>query len=148
MLRELHNRSGAHAQFLNFRIRRLQLAVLILAILTTGSLWAIISKTYPQFATWCGAILGTTLTGLTGFQNIHKFEEKYSETLALYNEVGLAMSQIRQTNNFKPDDFWGPYKSFETKCLSLGIPLPTNLKRLSAKWGEGSPTVAPKPEIP
>ena len=138
MLREMHANVEAHAKALNRIIRQLQIAVLTLSLITTGSVWALISNSAAEFAKWCGAILGTILTGVTSYQTMNKFEDKYSATLTLYGDIGATMSTLRQTTVLTPNDFWIPYKSFETKCIQLNIPLPPNLKHLSERWGQTS----------
>ncbi len=136
MLRELRGKAENHARVLSRRIKGLQLAVLFLSILTTGSLWATLNKAFPNFSPWFGAVLGTVLTVVTGYQNLYKLEEKYAETLSLYNDLGALAARLREENDLKPEMFWKHYKSFESQCLSIGITLPRSLKNLSEDWGE------------
>jgi hypothetical protein len=50
------------------RNHRIELAILVLTVLTTGAFWVLISQSLEHAAAWAGGIISTVTTGLTIYQ--------------------------------------------------------------------------------
>jgi len=109
---------------------KLQLAVLILSVVTSGSLWLLLSKAVPEATLWFGAIVSTVTTGLTLYLKSSGLNKKRTKALDLYRDLGQFLAEVRASETLDDTRFWDEYKKYEGQDGRLTLWRPrSTLKR-------------------
>ncbi len=112
-LRSMYRSAGALSSNLQARSRRIEIAMIVISVLTSGTLWTLISARYPDAAAWCGAVLSTLVTGLTLYQHQVGPMRRHREILALFHEIGQEIAVIEASTRFNRGQFWHRMKFLE-----------------------------------
>jgi hypothetical protein len=96
------------------RYKTIDILIIVISSLTSGSLWALIGTSYKTVFAWSAAILSTTLTIITLLQKNLKLENKYDELIGLYGRVGQEIALLRtlQPNDENQALAWFKLKRF------------------------------------
>ena len=116
-LLNMYQKASQFSVGLSRSIRRLEISIITLSAVTTGSLWAAIGKISPEITTWLGAILATLLTILAMYKKAFNPEKRYKDALALYGDIGRELANVR--TNFDYYQFWGTYKELQVRLLGV-----------------------------
>lgn len=98
--------------------KRLDFGVLVLSVLTSGSLWLLISDVLPKSTLWFGAIASSLTTGITLYMSTTGINRTRSRALALHGRVAKLLARVR-AGSIEDGDFWDEYKNLEhefTEC--------------------------------
>jgi hypothetical protein len=90
------------------RIRKIcGFIVLVLSVLTSGSLWLLMSDKAPHFILWVGAIASTVTSGLTAYVAFSALVQKSDDLLVLSHDIGALLGRLRSSHPPDKDEFWG-----------------------------------------
>ena len=109
---------------------RFEVGILLLSVLTTGSLWGLLSEALPDETLWIGAALATATAFLSGYTKYTNYHQIMSEALSLHSEVGEFLGEVRASPNMTQEEYWPRHKQLETKLYELQV-------RSGFKWREG-----------
>jgi hypothetical protein len=97
----------------------LHVGVLTFSVVTSGSLWLLLSKTVPQGVLWFGAIASTLTSGITVYIKTSGINKKRSKALALYRDMGQFVAEVRTSKTLTDAEFWAKVKSYEFEIAAL-----------------------------
>ncbi len=92
---------------------------LLISILTTGTLWMLISEAIPRVVLWFGALASSVTTALNIVPFFRDFPKKRMEALTLCQEIGQFIAAVRASEDVLSEDYWASLKRFETKIADL-----------------------------
>ena len=115
---ELYHEVGAIISRVATRAKVLELAVLILSVLTSGSLWLLLSLKLPQSTLWFGALASSFVTGITLYIYSSGMNRMRRSALALSRQIGQFLAVIR-ASQISEEEFWNQYKRFESDVKDL-----------------------------
>lgn len=98
---------------------RLQLLALFLSVLTSGSLWLLLSKTVPQATLWFGAIASTLATGIALYLKSSGINQVRTKALVVFRDLGQFLAEVRASKNMPEEHYWSKYKEFESRVIDL-----------------------------
>jgi hypothetical protein len=101
------------------RGNKLQLLVLFLSVLTSGSLWLLLSKSLPQTALWFGAVASTLTTGITLYLKSSGLNQVRAKCLTVFSDLGQFLAEVRSSDNMSEEYYWKKYKAFESRVAEL-----------------------------
>lgn len=99
--------------------RLLELLILVLSTLTSGSLWIMLSQSFPKPLTWIGAALSTVTTGLTLYFYLENPRAKRDEALFFQKEVLSYLASVRSSPFVSMEDHWQTLKEFQHRLSRL-----------------------------
>jgi hypothetical protein len=116
------------------RSRRIQLAVLILSVVTTGTLWSLIATNFSNIAAWIGA----TITTLLSFANLYQAtigpERRIKEIQSIYDDAGEYLAVLVASQVFDYEKFADKLRRFESRVRSIETEHPAS--RMHAVLGQ------------
>ncbi len=92
---------------------------LLISILTTGTLWMLITEAIPRVVLWFGAFASSVTTAPSIVPIFRDFPKKRMEALTLYQEIGQFIAAVRASQDVLSEDYWASLKRFETKIADL-----------------------------
>jgi hypothetical protein len=96
------------------QVSRLEMTVLVLSILTSGSLWLLLGEAIPQPTLWLGAIASTIVTIITLYLNTSGVKKVRKQAIGLYQALGRFIAECRaSTSGLSDEMYWGRLKEFE-----------------------------------
>lgn len=99
---------------------KIQNLVLILSVITSGSLWLLLGNIAPDATIWLGAILSTIVTGLTIYMYASGINRKRTTAISLHRELSAFLAAIRSSEEGVDDsEFWDKFKSIETRIRTI-----------------------------
>jgi len=106
---------------IRWRNKTIDILIIVISSLTSGTLWALIGTSYKTVAAWSAAILSTTLTIITLLQKNLDLGRKYEELIGLYGRVGQDIASLRTS---KPNDenqalAWFKLKRFREEMIRI-----------------------------
>jgi len=109
-LEKLHSRLSKYAIAAKIKQRRLELILIVISAVTTGTLWTLIAGVAQHVTAWGGAILSTIVTALTAYKRSLGPEEVYQRAAELYKKTGELLADVRSSDSFDGKSFWHAYK--------------------------------------
>ena len=100
---------------------RQEVAILVLSVVTAGSLWGLVSERLPEVTLWVGAILATMTTLVSGYSKYTNYHSILAEALTLHSEIGEFLGQARASPDMTQEDYWPRHKELETKLDNLAV---------------------------
>ena len=100
------------------RVNTLEFIVLVLSVLTAGSLWLLISEALPLPALWFGAIASTLTIGITLYLKSSGMGTKRSQALALLKDAEIFIGEVK-AELLPYGEFWDRYKRLRTRLHEL-----------------------------
>lgn len=94
-------------------------SVLVLSVITSGSLWLLISETLPKGALWFGAIASTVVTIVTLYLASAGVNRMREQALTLHTAVARFIAEIRSRPLMGEAEFWDRYKAIEDDIFRL-----------------------------
>jgi hypothetical protein len=101
------------------KANRIDSAILILSVVTSGALWLLASQVVPQVTAWVGAIISTVVTGLTIYLYASGLNRRRKTAHELYTDIGKFIAQYRATPGMSESDYWNAVKGFESAIEDL-----------------------------
>lgn len=103
------------------RWSRIEISILLLSAITTGSLWGLVSDILPSVALWIGAILATATAIISGYSKWANDHSTMGEALSLHAAIGEFLGQVRASPGMTQQEYWPRHKELETKLHELEI---------------------------
>jgi hypothetical protein len=95
---------------------RLEIILIVISAITSGTLWMLLAGKLPEITTWVGAILSTIVTIITIYQKSLGPKKVYDDALPLYKNIGEFIAELRSQTVFTHQDIklaWHKYKSLQ-----------------------------------
>jgi hypothetical protein len=92
--------------------KALEMTVLTLSVITSGSLWLLLSERIPQSMLWLGAVASTLTVGITLYLGTTGLNRKRTQILDLHGRLGELLAEVR-THAIDEKLFWSIYKQLE-----------------------------------
>ena len=94
--------------------------ILVLSVITSGSLWLLLSKTLPEEILWIGAGISTIITGLSLYLKSSGLEAKKRQALATHGKMSEFIANVR-SGIIQPgtQEFWMKIKMFENELVNI-----------------------------
>ena len=99
----------------------LEVAILVLSVVTAGSLWGLLSDMWPQETLWVGALLATATTFTSGYSKYTNYHSILGEALTLHSEIGEFLGRVRASPDMPQGEYWPRHKELETKLYNLEV---------------------------
>lgn len=93
--------------------------VLALSVLTSGSLWLLLTRLVPGATLWFGAIASTLATFLTLYLYTAGINAIREEALELHRNMARFLAVIRGRTDMSDQEFWNTYKDLEHRIMKL-----------------------------
>jgi hypothetical protein len=106
--------------------RKIEIAIIVISTITTGTLWATIGDVFPNLSIWAGAIMSTALTALTTYQKSFDPQKRYEEAWSLYREVGQVIAHLISGKEFDYSEVLSKHKDFDSRLLKITEGSPTS----------------------
>lgn len=106
---------------IRWRNKTIDILIIAISSLTSGTLWALIGTSYKTVAAWSAALLSTMLTIITLLQKNLDLGTKCEQLIDLYGQVGQEIASLRTS---KPNDekqalAWSKLKRFKEEMLRI-----------------------------
>ncbi|HYX72880.1 MAG TPA: hypothetical protein VE732_08920 [Nitrososphaera sp.] len=101
------------------RSKLLELTVLILSVLTSGSLWLLLSNKVPGTTLWFGAIASTVVSGITLYIKSSGLNRTRVKALSLYQDLGQLIAEVRDAESLQDISYWPKVKQIEGRIADL-----------------------------
>jgi hypothetical protein len=118
----LHRETGALTAQFTTRNYRIEVAILVITVITSGGIWVLLGASFATLAAWFGAVFSTVVTGLTIYQLSLGPKQRVKPVYTLYEAIGKELARLRGVQDFNPTLFWDQYKSFEFELQKLQNP--------------------------
>ena len=92
--------------------KALEMTVLSLSVITSGSLWLLLSERIPQSMLWLGVIASTLTVGITLYLGTTGLNRKRTRILDLHGRLGELLAEVR-AHAIDEKLFWSIYKQLE-----------------------------------
>lgn len=120
---DLHRATGGLVSGFTRSNYRIEVATLAISVVTSGSLWALIAGSQPVPAAWIGAVFGTVIAFLKGYQLTFGPKNRIKDAYSLYQDIGKAIAALRAgKGEVNVTQFWDQYKGFEFHLTKLENP--------------------------
>jgi hypothetical protein len=119
VLERLHARLAKYALGAKIGQRRLEIVLIVVSGITSGSLWALLAGIAPHVTAWLGAILSTAVTLLTAYKQSLGPEHVYKRAAELYKETGELLAKMRSSNEFDKEAFWHGFKFIQANMVEI-----------------------------
>jgi len=101
------------------RLRRLETLTLILTVLTTGSLWATLTKQFPEPILWIGALLSTGSALVTGWVKQRNYSQVAIEAGTLQTKLTDLLIKYTKSPEMPREEYRVEHKKLEDECDKL-----------------------------
>jgi hypothetical protein len=101
------------------RAKLLELMVLILSVLISGSLWLLLSKRIPETTLWFGAVASTIVSGITLYIKSSGLNRTRVKALSLYQDLGQFLAEVRDAESLHEIGYWPKTKRFDSRIADL-----------------------------
>jgi hypothetical protein len=98
---------------------RIEVAIIVLSVLTSGAFWALASDLAPKPLGWAGAAISTVVTGLTIYMYASGVQKKRKDALFLFEEIGKYLGEVRGNPHLDEMEFWNRFKVYEGMVKGL-----------------------------
>ena len=98
--------------------RRIELTVLIISVVTSGTLWTLLTQSLPSVAAWVGAISSTLVALFTAYQSSLGPKQKIEPLLKLYSQIGMQIANFEEGQRIS----WGNYKMTMEEAARIALP--------------------------
>ena len=100
-------------------VKTLEVIVLILSVLTAGSLWLLLSNALPKSTLWFGAIASTATTFIALYMGNSGMVRTRNQALALLSDIELFMGVLRANGYLSHEEYFGNYKPLRNRFHRL-----------------------------
>lgn len=101
-------------------VARFQLATIVLSVLTSGSLWLLLSKLLPDLTVWVGAFASSLTAGIALYMKT--IDQSITDAYSLEHDIAAYLAEIRKAPN-QPADYYDKHKDFIVKIDKLRPPI-------------------------
>jgi len=91
---------------------------LVLSVLTTGSLWLVLTKAIPAVTLWAGAIASTVATFITLYLKSAGASKRHAKILVIHGDIAKLLAKVR-ADKAEPGEFWDTYKKLEHDLITV-----------------------------
>jgi hypothetical protein len=96
----------------------LKTIALILSVLTTGSLWLVLTKALPEFTLWAGAVASTAATFIALYLKSTGSSRKHGRAIVIHGDIAQLLAKVR-SGQIQEGDFWSLYKNLEHDLFTI-----------------------------
>ncbi len=98
--------------------KRLEFISLASSVLTSGSLWLLLSEAIPRPVLWFGALASTLTTGITIYVGTTNLNRYRSRALGLLKRASKFLAKVR-SKELRDNEFWDNYKFIEVTLRDI-----------------------------
>lgn len=100
---------------------RFEVSILALSLVTTGSLWGLVSDLLPTATLWVGAVLATITAFLSAFSKFTNYHAIMGKALRLNADINELLGRIRAKPDMSQEQFWPAFHKLKTKLQHLEV---------------------------